>query len=408
MNDQATAPVAQQQRLHNLDIIRGFALLGILVMNIQSFAMPSSAYLNPTSFGDLSGINLWVWNLSNLLADQKFMAIFSLLFGAGICLFAERAEAKLGKAGGLHYRRMSWLLLFGLMHGYLIWYGDILYTYALAGMLLFPLRNKSPRTLVILAIILLSIPFAWSMFMQLSLPHFPDEAIASMAESWSPTDEAMAATIAGLTGSLSEQWAVRSAETAFLQSYVFLTYFLWRAAGMMLLGMALYKWGVLQGKAQPKTYKKMMVIGFTLGLPLVAYGIWYNFEHDWRLQDSMFGGGQFNYWGSIGVALAYVGLWSLLINNGVATWLQQRLSAVGQMAFTNYLMQSILCSLVFFGVGFGLIGELERWQQILVVAAIWIAQLIYSPIWLSKYRFGPMEWLWRSLTYWQRQPMRRK
>ena len=113
----------------SLDTLRGFALLGILVMNIMSFSMIFSAYFNPTNYGDLTGANYWVWFLSHTLFDQKFMTLFSMMFGAGVVLFTERAEAKGESPRRLHYRRMLWLILFGLTHGFLLWYGDILYVY---------------------------------------------------------------------------------------------------------------------------------------------------------------------------------------------------------------------------------------------------------------------------------------
>ena len=124
-------PTVQQERIQSLDVLRGFAILGILIMNVQSFAMPGAAYLNPMAYGDLTGPNKWVWILSHLFADQKFMTIFSILFGAGVVLFSESAEKKLGKSAGLHYRRTFWLLLIGLFHAHIIWYGDILVSYAL-------------------------------------------------------------------------------------------------------------------------------------------------------------------------------------------------------------------------------------------------------------------------------------
>ena len=127
-------PVAPGERIRSLDVLRGFAVLGILIMNVQSFSMPGAAYLNPTAWGDLTGINLAVWLAGHVLADQKFLTLFSILFGAGVCLFAERAEARSGRSAAVHYRRMFWLLVFGLAHAYFLWVGDILVPYALCGL----------------------------------------------------------------------------------------------------------------------------------------------------------------------------------------------------------------------------------------------------------------------------------
>ncbi|NQZ12499.1 MAG: hypothetical protein HRT35_35545, partial [Algicola sp.] len=169
MTDTIASPIQQTTRINHLDILRGFALLGILLMNIQGFSMPGAAYLNPTAWGDLQGINLFVWSFSHLFADQKFMGLFSILFGAGICLFADRAEAKYGKSAALHYKRNLWLLLFGLIHAHFIWYGDILYSYALCSFWVYLLRNKSVRFLLISALLCLSIASLYSLFVHFAL-----------------------------------------------------------------------------------------------------------------------------------------------------------------------------------------------------------------------------------------------
>ena len=138
-------PVDQTERINSLDVLRGFALLGILVMNIQAFSMVGAAYMNPTAYGDLTGANYWVWYVSHLLFDQKFMALFSALFGAGIVLMWRRAEAKSRRATGLHYRRTFWLMVFGFVHAYGVWAGDILFVYSLCGLWVFWLKRRSPR-----------------------------------------------------------------------------------------------------------------------------------------------------------------------------------------------------------------------------------------------------------------------
>src|SRR5258706_11965699 len=127
-------PVGESERIVPMDVLRGFALLGILVMNIQLFAMVDAAYNNPTAYGDLNGTNFLVWLFSYLLADQKFMSIFSMLFGAGIILMWQNAERSGARPTVLHYRRVGWLILFGLLHAYLLWNGDILYTFGMCGL----------------------------------------------------------------------------------------------------------------------------------------------------------------------------------------------------------------------------------------------------------------------------------
>lgn len=412
MKEKPTATLQSQdstrsaERIVSLDVLRGFALLGILIMNIQSFSMPGAAYLNPTAYGDLGGANLWTWVASHVLADQKFMSIFSMLFGAGVCLFADRALARTGGSAGLHYRRTFWLLVFGLMHAHLLWYGDILVIYALCGLWVYLLRNRGPVLLCVLGVLLVSVSSALYLLMGMSYEHVPPEGLAQMREAWAPDAAAIAAEVRAYQGGWLEQMPVRSSEALFLETMVFLMLFLWRAGGMMLLGMALYKWGVLSAARSKRFYWILLTLGALTGLILIVAGLRFNFSHGFELHFSMHLGSQYNYWGSVFLSLAYVALVMLIVRSGVLPSLQRRLQAVGQTAFSNYILHSVICTLIFYGHGLGLFGEVDRYQQILLVFAIWVLQLIVSPLWLARFRFGPLEWAWRSLTYWHRQPMR--
>lgn len=399
-------PIAGSERYGSLDLLRGFALLGILMMNIQSFSMPGSAYLNPTSYGDLSGINLLVWRLGNLFFDMKFMSLFSMLFGAGVVVFAERA-ARSGGAGWLHYRRTFWLLVLGLLHAHLLWYGDILVMYALCALWVYLFRNRSPRTLIIAGLLFTAIGSGIYLLFGFGLPNFPAEAVAEIRAAWMPTPEQHAATIAAVTGSFSEHVAYNSQEALFLETFVFLTLFLWRATGMMLIGMALYKLGVLKAESDPASLRRLLVVAGIIGLGLAGYGLYRNTAVGFSLEYSFYLGSQWNYWGSLGLALAYLAGVMLWAQSSALGWLQERLRAVGRMAFSNYIMQTLLCTGLFYGWGLGYYGQFERWQQLLVVLAVWVLQVWLSPVWLARYRFGPLEWLWRSLTYWRLQPLKR-
>lgn len=396
-------------RIGHLDILRGFALLGILLMNIQSFSMPGSAYFNPTSWGNFEGVNFWVWTINHLFADAKFMTLFSLLFGAGICLFATNAEQKHGGSAALHYQRNFWLLVFGLLHAYFIWYGDILYTYAMCAFIVYWFRHFSVKWLVVIAMLMLSGASAYSQFVQWVIEngHMPKEALVEIAKFWLPSDAHQLREISDYTGDLSAQFEQRAKIAAFIQVDAFVSYGLWRAGGVMLLGMALFKSGVLSGQMSASFYLKLALLGLLAGLSLTAMGINYNLEHNFALEYSMFQGAQYNYWGSLFTAFGYVGLIYLAIKTHFAHQLQARLAAVGQMAFTNYMLQSVFCTLIFYGHGLSLFGGLARVEQLLVVALIWAIQLWYSPLWLERFRYGPLEWLWRSLTYRSFQPMAR-
>jgi uncharacterized protein len=400
-------PVPQGLRIQSIDVLRGFAVLGILVMNIQSYSMIGSAYINPTAYGDLTGPNYAVWLLSHLFADMKFITLFSMLFGAGVVLMSGRRESATGRSAGVHYRRMGWLLLFGLLHAYLLWYGDILYSYALCGMLVYLFRNRRPGTLIVLGLAVVAVGSAIALFTHFSMPHWPPEALQDIQQAWSPAAEAVAQDTAAYRGGYLGQMAHRAEAAIFFQTFLFPVEFLWRAGGMMLVGMGLYKLGVFSAARSRAFYVTLIAAAVLFGLPVIFYGVRRNEAHNWDVRACMFQGTQFNYWGSILVSLGWVGVIMLVCQRGALGPLTRTLSAVGQMALTNYIMHSVICTLVFYGHGLGLYGKVERVGQIGIVLAIFVFQLLASPVWLGRFRFGPLEWLWRSLTYWKLQPMRR-
>ncbi|MGH9794205.1 MAG: DUF418 domain-containing protein [Candidatus Acidiferrales bacterium] len=402
-----TGPVTQAERIDSLDVLRGFALLGILVMNIMSFSMPFSAYFNPTAFGDLSGANYWVWFFSHLLFDLKFMTIFSMLFGAGIIIFTTRAAERGRSPAALHYRRSFWLLVIGAIHAYLLWYGDILVLYAMCAMIIYPARKLSSKALLPIGLAMLLIGSGINFLAGFTLPHWPPDAVAEMNQTWKPGPEKLNEEIAAYTGPWSGQLSHRVPQALEFQTFGFLFFAFWRAGGLMLIGMALYKLGVFNATCSRKFYSVLAALAL-LGLPLVYTGVRLNEASQWAMHFAFFRGVHFNYWGSVLVSTAYIGLLMLFCQSVAGGWLKGSLRAVGQMAFTNYLMHTLICITIFYGPGFGLFAQVGRVGQIGTVFVIWIAQLIYSPIWLRHFRFGPFEWLWRSLTYWRFQPMRRQ
>jgi uncharacterized protein len=400
-------PVSSGARVHSLDVLRGFALLGILVMNIQSFSMISAAYMNPAAYGDLTGANRWVWILSHVLTDQKMYGIFSMLFGAGILLMTGRAEASRGTSAGLHYRRMAWLLLFGLLHAHLFWYGDILYPYALCGMIVYLFRRRSPRTLLILAGVFFAIGSAIYLVTGWSMQFWSPEAVTAFAQdSWLPTAEKVQAELAAYRGGWLQQVPARSEEAIFMQTLIFLVAIVWKTVGNMLLGMALFKFGVLSAMRSRAFYTRLAVAGFLVGLPMVSFGVWHNFAAGWDVRYSFFSGSQYNYWGAIVVDMGWIGLWMLVCASSGFAWLKGSLGAVGRTAFSNYILQTLIATTLFYGHGFGLFGSVNRVGQILICVAIWAVQLGIAPIWMRHFEYGPLEWVWRSLTYWRKMPMR--
>jgi uncharacterized protein len=409
MTGAPAGPVPQPERIASLDVLRGVAVLGILVMNIQSFSMPGVAYINPTAYGDLQGANYWVWYLSHLLTDQKFMTIFSMLFGAGIILMTSRAEATGRGSAGVHYRRMAWLLLFGLLHAHLLWYGDILYFYAVCGFVVYLFRRLPPGWLLGFGLLSAAVASGISLLFGWSMRYWPEAQVASFtAENWQPPAEALERALAVYRGSWLDQMRLRGRDAIFFETFLLVFGVAWRAGGMMLIGMGLFKLGVFSARRSAIFYGALLGLGALVGLPVVGYGVHLNEASGWDVRWSFFFGSQFNYWASILVALGWVGLVMLLCRSGALRAVRRVLAAVGQMALTNYLMQTIICSTIFYGHGFGQFGAFERTGQLATVLAVWAVQLTWSPLWLRWFRFGPFEWLWRSLTYLRLQPMLRK
>ncbi len=403
----AAAPVTGSERIVSLDVLRGVAILGILVMNIQSFSMIEAAYLNPTAYGDLTGMNRLVWTLSHLFADLKFISIFSMLFGAGIVLFSTRLDAGGRSPAGLHYRRVFWLLVIGLAHGFLLWFGDILTAYALIALVAFLFRRLKPVPLLVVGLIVFTVSSLLYLLGGVSMQYAPPEAWEGVAVFWQPGADSVASELAAYRGSWVEQMSHRVPSMIATLTIVFWMNFVWRVGGLMLVGMALFKWGVLSAERSRRFYAILAAVGLVVGVPLIWLGVARRFADGWTIQYSFFAGAQYNYWGSLFVALAFVGLVMLWAKSDVLGRLRDFFAAAGRMAFTNYIMQTVICTAVFYGHGFGLFGSVERTVQILIVFAVWVFQLWFSTVWLARFRFGPVEWLWRTLTYLKPQPMRR-
>ncbi|XHC24841.1 DUF418 domain-containing protein [Phycisphaerales bacterium ac7] len=192
-----------------------------------------------------------------------------------------------------------------------------------------------------------------------------------------------------------------------MQTYVLLTWAMWRVSAMMLLGMALFKWGVFSAQRSFRFYSILTGAGLLVGMPLILLGVSGMHASDFDPLRYFGVNGAFNAFGSVGIALAWVGLIMIVCKAAIAPQVRNGLAAVGRMAFTNYLMQSLIGATLFYGWGFGLFGQLSRSELLLVVVAVWAFQIAFSLIWLKRFRFGPMEWLWRSLTYWRIEPIAR-
>jgi uncharacterized protein len=402
------APVSARDRLETLDVLRGFALLGILAMNIRAMTAPFSAYMYPYALFDYTGPSRAAYIFTSVVFDLKMMGLFSMLFGAGVLLYAAKPTETGKPPRGLWFRRMFWLLVIGLVHAYLIWDGDILVPYALCGILLLWWVRRLPAwALLAGAAALLAGGALLSIGHGMSWEAMPEAERAREAEVWMPTREQANQQLARLLGSYAAVVASRAPFVFMAETLYFLVFFFWRCGGMMLLGMALYKWGFLDGSRSTRTYAIVAAALIPAGLALAWYGV---VELE-RVRFAMPGrtfADLWNYVGAVFASVGYAAFLILIVKRGVLGGLRRALAAVGQMAFSNYLFQSAITALIFLGWGFGFAGRVDYAEQLLVVAAIWTFQLAISPVWLERYRFGPAEWLWRSLTYWQRQPMRRE
>ncbi len=392
-------PTALTDRIVALDMLRGVAVLGILVINIWVFSMPGSTIEFPMATGTLSGAEYAVWLFSHVFFELKMYTLFALLFGAGILLFTTSKERRDEPVLSLHFRRTGLLLVAGLAHAYLLWFGDILVGYALCAFVVVFLRHWQPLRQAMLGIGLVVVPFA----LWLAIGLFAPEGFFELFE---PTQETIDAEIAAYQGSWLEQMAFRVPGAIASQTLFFVIFEFWRTAGLMLLGMALFKWGILADKRSGAFYRRLLLGGGIVGLSLISAGVWYNTVNGWSVRASFLGMG-FNYWGSIPLASAYIAgitLWSRWRTSGILT---KALTAVGQTAFSNYIFQTILATSIFYGHGLGLFGTVNYLEAVGIVILIWTIQIPLSVLWLRRYRFGPLEWVWRTLTYGERQPLRR-
>ena len=379
-------------------MLRGFAVLGILLLNIIGFGLPASAYFNPVEgAGEHPILNLTVWAVIDILFEGAMRGLFSLLFGAGVVMLLS------ARAGGLLYRRHVWLLVFGLLNGWvLLWNGDILTTYALAGLLLVLIRDASVTRLFVTAGILIALTSTLFYLSQMVIVTGGGDA-GAMTDPFitelRPSPEVIEDELVARRTSYATAFAWNA--TTMLESYLFVlpVYLLPDALIMMLIGMGLYRLGILDGSRTTAFYIRLCTIGFAVGLSLNGYEVWTALGADFSAA-STFGYLQPTYHlGRLGMTLGYVGLIMLLCKGNHLPRLRTGLAAAGRMALTNYLAQSCFCLLIFTGAGLGLVGVLERWSLYVIVLGIWVVQLTASQWWLRTHRQGPLEWLWRGLTY---------
>lgn len=391
-------PTPPSDRIISLDALRGVALLGIFLINIWVFAMPEQVLLNPTVYGDFTGANYWAWAIPHLFGQNKFITLFSALFGAGILLFIESKEEKGQNAVRLHYRRTAILIAIGLMHAYLLWYGDILVAYGVTALVVVMFRDFSARKLAGLSLVFLSFLPVVELFAAFTIG---GDALGSQ---WAPTESMLRQQVATYRGGWVQQLDHRVPSSFSRQTTGYLNGVFWQVGGTMLLGMALYRWGVLTGERSRDFYWRLVGAG-VVGLAITVAGLVYIEANDWSATAALVWR-QFIYIGSFPLAGGYLGLVMLYAKRRPNGPITRGFAAVGRTAFTNYLLQTLIATTVFYGHGLGLFGSVSRVEQLGFVVAVWVVQIAVSVAWLSRFRFGPVEWVWRTLTYGEKQPIR--
>jgi uncharacterized protein len=410
---QPAGPIGIAERIEELDILRGFAIFGILVVNMQLFGNPAvQAVLRlgePT--GGIDRAAAW---LIELLFEGKFYSLFSFLFGFGLSVQMVRARARGARFVPTYLRRLSVLLLIGLAHGLFLWVGDILLPYAVLGFLLILFRNRAPRTLAIWAAVFLglSILLQAASLILVEMGRSTPEGAEAVAQMFAGTEGTLRAAAAQAVliysgGSLAEIQSQRVADLTFMYSGTL--FILPNIFAMFLLGLYAGKRGIFQDiPAHLPFIRRVTLWGLAVGLPAsLAYVVIREMVGS-TLSPSPLGlaGWSAHAIGAPALSLCYMGSIILLTQDPAWRTRLAPLASVGRMALSNYLLQTLICTTIFYSYGLGLYGQVGAAPGLVLTVGIYLAQIPLSRWWLGRYRFGPMEWLWRSLIYWRRQPMR--
>ncbi|TVQ12027.1 MAG: DUF418 domain-containing protein [Bacteroidetes bacterium] len=405
-------PVQRQERVEILDLLRGFALLGIFMVN-----MP---LMNAPFLVEMAEFSLWTdpvnekarW-IIDFFFTGKFYTLFSMLFGIGFYFFMKKADESGNSVLGLFKRRLGWLLAIGVLHVVLLWYGDILVFYALFGFLMLLFRKKSNKSLLIWAGCILLLPVLFStllvVFIKLAL------SVPEVAEDMLAGFEATAIHMQQLFDHLIEVYATGSfgeIVSARLEEYKNILggilFFFPNVLAMFLVGMVFARIRVFEDiEANKPFFRKLLIYS----LPAALFGCWLYATYaaqssyimfEWSLVLTIAGLG----FGGPAMTFVYISLIAFCYQKSYFKTLSKAIQKTGRMALTNYLMQSVVATTIFFSYGLGLYGQVDIVQGMILVTGIYVVQVIWSHFWLKHYRFGPMEWLWRTLTYGKKQKMK--
>ncbi len=391
-----SSPTIASNRIEALDLVRGIAVCGLVAINSIEFGFGSMELVYPLN---ISESDRALWTLVMGLGAGKFATLFAALFAAGMILFCDRAEASGRSPSGIYLPRLGWLLLCGVLHAYLLWHGDILVTYAVTGFVFFWCRNWSAKIFMIIGGALLA-TFVVPVILVAVVCHFVD--FSQFGEETGEIMELIRAEgeneTAALTGSWWEQMKIRAPYAFYMQLLGIPLYLFWVVAMNMCFGMALMKSGFFHGDWSKERLRKTTAFLLGLGVPLTVGGYAVFAFADpsvaplvWAYA-ALVAGMPF-------VAFGYAGLGVMWSSRGEPGFLRRGFVAVGRMAFSNYIAQSVILGLIYYGHGLGLRVRLEFYEAMMIVPVVWLAQMLISVWWLGRFRFGPLEWLWRRLTY---------
>ncbi|MEE9130713.1 MAG: DUF418 domain-containing protein [Phycisphaerales bacterium] len=449
-------PVREPERIHTLDVLRGFAIFGIFMVNIAFFSMPLAKLIDPSLLADATAGDQVAHAVMRSLFEYKFVSLFSMLFGIGLIVQMQRAGKRNRPFVGLYLRRTFILMALGLAHAFLLWYGDILFIYSLVALVALWCRGLSPRVMLALCAGALALSImAIAGFTVMGVVFGPKATEAAEVQTGEPIqtpessevdvdDVAAEETVdQALQAELDDPWAryqavlkengwqpgdpawieldiiaykegpmmitlVQRAWTFLIMLVIVaLTGFGFRVGGMFLLGMALMKLNFFSAERR-RWHWSFCILGLTIGLAGEFFLVW-SYHHSNYQVGWMQGGAEvFHNISSLALCLGYVGTITLIVRSGLLKRLTYAFSCVGRTALTNYLLQTIVATYIMYWWGLGLFNDVSRPAQLAMVVGIYAAQLVLSVLYLRVFRIGPFEWLWRSLTYLKLQPILRR
>lgn len=406
MSETQVSPVSASERIEIIDILRGLAVGGILIGNMQWLS--GYGMMPPAMVESSAMIDKVVTFFVHFFIEGKFYSIFSFLFGFGFALQIARATERGDTKATLFKRRLFWLLVIGLIHAYVLWPGDILSIYAVMGFILLLFRNKSDASLLKWAVGLMIVPIVTYLLLYGAFAAFaPPDVAASIDDGQLERWNSSVATVG--TGSF---WQIMS---TYNPSYIIGRYMglifqmrLPKILAMFLLGFYAYRIGVFQNlKDNASLIKRVLIYGLVFGvignLVMTAAA-----GNEGSFPPSLIGvAGVIGYaFGVPALALGIIALLTTLSQTDLWKRVLGIFAPVGRMALTNYLMQTVVCVVIFYGYGFGKFGTFTASQATLTALAIFVGQIVLSTIWLNFFAFGPMEWIWRQLTYGKRLSLR--